>query len=335
MSANHNTPIPLHRQARCFPSAIGRCREALIATLLLLFALPALSASPVILLVKSGSEVVYQELSASIESALETLCPECANYQVKTINLDDMPVDQLNADNAGIELIVTIGVNAAQLIAKSDISTPRLYTLIPKSAAASMRLDEHAANTSVVYLDQPVRRQLNLVKLITSENQVLGVLFGPTTDSSRMLLEKAARDLAIPLQTESADVENEIGPALKNLLEHSNIILALPDPLIYNRNTIFNILLSSYHHRIPLIGFSASYVKAGAMLAIHSTPQDIGLQIAEIIRQFVTTAGGNLPDSEYPKYFSIEVNQSVAHSLDINLPDAEELKQRLQRMEEQ
>lgn len=335
MSENHKAQILRRRADRFFLTAIHCCREALISALLLLFALPALSEPPTILLIKSGTAAVYQEVSTSIRTALENHCPECASYQVKTISLEDGPNDQLNAHHSDTVLIVTIGVSAARLITESDQSIPRLYTLIPRTAADSMGLVESAPTASVLYLDQPIRRQLNLVKLITSKNQVLGVLFGPTTAGSRALLESAAGDLGIPLQTDMAEVENEIGPALKNLLDHSDIILALPDPLIYNRNTIFNILLSSYHHRVPLIGFSASYVKAGAMLAVHSTPQQIGMHISEIIQQFIKNAGEYLPDSEYPRYFSIEVNPSVADSLDINLPDADELQQHLKRMEGQ
>lgn len=326
--------VPRRRLAKKYSGTDHRFRAILLAAILCLIHLPALPDSPIIMLVQSGNAPVYQKISSTILSDLESICPECSAYQIKQLNLDDEPVDALSgADSSGLKLLVTIGVNAARLISSSEIPVPRLYTLIPKSSSDTLKLDQSANSASVIYLDQPLSRQLNLIRLIMTHNQVLGVLFGPVTAASRTLLEREAESLEIPVRAESVSTEDEVGPALRRVLDGSDILLALPDPLVYNRNTIFNIILSSYQNRIPVIGFSASYVKAGAMLAVHSTPSDIGMHIAETIRQFIITGEGGLPASAFPKYFSIEANKSVAHSLDINLPAAMDLKQRLEQME--
>jgi putative tryptophan/tyrosine transport system substrate-binding protein len=320
--------------AICFSGSNRRCRGVLFFAILSLLPLPGLSDSPVILLLQSGAAPIYQKVSSTIVSDLESICGECRTYQIKQLSLGDAEVDPLlKSDSSRLKLIVSIGVKAAQRVATSKTSAAKLYTLIPKSFADSLMPDATTKRASAIYLDQPFTRQLNLVNLIRSDQHVLGILFGPATATSRTLLESTAETLGIPILTETATKEDEVGLALNRLLNGSDFILALPDPLIYNRNTIFNILLSSYHNRIPFIGFSASYVKAGAMLAVYSTPSDIGMHIAETIRQFVINGGADLPESAFPRYFSIETNRSVAHSLDINLPASTELKQLLDRLE--
>jgi len=62
---------------------------------------------------------------------------------------------------------------------------------------------------------------------------------------------------------------------LDELLIDSDVLLAVPDSEIYNSNSIRNILLSSYRRGIPLVGFSQAYVKAGALCAIFSTPEQL------------------------------------------------------------
>ena len=47
-------------------------------------------------------------------------------------------------------------------------------------------------------------------------------------------------------------------------VENSEVLLGVPDGVIYNSNNIRNILPSSYRRGIPLIGFSQGYVRAGA-----------------------------------------------------------------------
>lgn len=307
-------------------------REILVTALLTLIPLPGLSASQIILILHHGNSSVYENISSTILSDLESICAECRTLQIKHLDIDDTPIDEiLRTYKPGLKLIVTIGVKAAQLISKSETTIPKLYTLIPKSSAVSLNLDETSNRVSVIYLDQPITRQLNLIKLIMRDNQVLGVLLGPATTASRMQLESAAKNIGVPLLLESVTKEGDVGPALRRVLDGSDMLLALPDPVIYNRNTIFNILLSSYHNQIPVVGFSASYVKAGAMLAVHSTPSDIAMHIAESIRQFVFTGGIRSP--EYPRYFSIEINRNVARSLNINLPESTELKQHLEQLE--
>lgn len=336
MNTSH-CAIPYYwRLAKHFSGIDQRCRRALLSVLLSLYPFPAFSDSPTIWLLQSGNAPVYQQVTSSILSSLNAICTECTAYQIKRLNLDDTPIDALPASgDSGLNLIVSIGVKAARLVSSSETPIPKLYTLIPYSSAASLKLNETSKNVSAIYLDQPYIRQLNLIKLFKTDKQVLGVLFGPATSALRTLLEMAANNLKIPIETESVTEEAEVGPALRRILESSDILLALPDPIVYNRDTIFNILLSSYHNQIPVIGFSASYVNAGAMLAVFSTPSDIGIHIAETIRQFVISDGNDLPDAEFPRYFSVEVNGSVARSLDINLPASGELKQRLEQMEGQ
>ena len=88
----------------------------------------------------------------------------------------------------------------------------------------------------------------------------------------------------------------EIYPALTKVLASADVILAMPDPMIFNNGTIHNILLAAYREERPLIGFSPAYVRAGALAAVYSTPQQIAHQIAETIQraldgQAVATTG--------------------------------------------
>lgn len=307
----------------------------LLLLLLILASCPVYSDSPLLLILQSGSAPVYQEVTRSILTSVESICSECRNYRISQANIEDEPLEKLlEPDGDKPILLVTIGVNAARRVAELQSATPRLYTLIPLSTAASLNMDESSASTSAIYLDQPFTRHLNLIKLIGTGKQVVGVLFGPVTQDSSAVLKLAAAELGISIRQETVTEQSQVGPALRRLLEESDLLLALPDPLVYNQNTIFNILLSSYHNQVPVVGFSASYVKAGALLAVYSTPSNIGRQIAETIRQFVTTGSNALPDAAFPRYFSIEVNRNVARSLDIDLPSAIELQKHLEQLEE-
>jgi ABC-type uncharacterized transport system substrate-binding protein len=107
--------------------------------------------------------------------------------------------------------------------------------------------------------------------------------------------------------------------------------MAIPDPLIYNRETAQPILLTSYRHQKPVFGYSQSYVRAGALAAVYSSAKQIAKQAVEITLK--AQAAGALPPPQVPKYFSVMVNPQVARSLNIPLMDEEELQKKMLRLE--
>ena len=82
---------------------------------------------------------------------------------------------------------------------------------------------------------------------------------------------------------------------------------------------------------MPVIGYSAAYVRAGALAAAYSTPRQIGQEAAQVARQL--WRGGALPTPRYPRNFSIAINRPLAESLGLNLPDEAAVQQRLQALE--
>ena len=115
------------------------------------------------------------------------------------------------------------------------------------------------------------------------------------------------------------------------MLEDADLLLAVPDPQLYNSSSIQNILLASFRANVPLMAFSPAYVRAGALLALHVTPTQIGLQAAAIARGVLQ--GKALSATPlYSQDFSVAVNEHVARSLGLTLePDA--LRVRLRRRE--
>jgi putative tryptophan/tyrosine transport system substrate-binding protein len=140
----------------------------------------------------------------------------------------------------------------------------------------------------------------------------------------RLLTEKK-----ILLHDRTVGEGQSLNDALEGVLNESDVLFVLPDVEIYNAGTIRNILLTSYRKHVPLIGISQAYVKAGALCAIYSTPEQIAAQAAEAVRLF--SESGKLPPSQYPKEFEVSVNVQVARSLDLPIKDAETLRNEVRR----
>jgi putative ABC transport system substrate-binding protein len=231
-------------------------------------------------------------------------------------------------------LLVTVGSNAFLAAVNAEIKTPILATLLPR--AAFDRIVEvagrHGSRTlSAVVLDQPVGRQLDLIHIALPDKTRIGVVLGSESQALAGELQAAAAERDLHLETSRASGTDDIFHALQRLFGNSEVLLAEPDPTVFNGATIQNILLSTYRVQMPLIGFSPAYVKAGALVALYSTPAQIGVQAGDIARAVL--AGKAMPPPQSPREFSVGTNAHVAHSLGLHIDAADVLSEKLHQLE--
>ena len=237
----------------------------------------------------------------------------------------------LASGTAQSALIVAIGSVAARLAHATPRTQPVLDILIPRLLYE--QLAPVSSARSALYIDQPFKRQLNLCRLIMPDLRQLAVLYGPTSQDSDSDLRRAAERSDISLRTQHVTAGTNPNAALDQVLGNSQLLLALPDPEVFNRYTVAGLLLTAYHHAVPIIGFSAAYVKAGALAAVYSTPEQIGLDAADMVLAARTEAGWTLPAPRYPTDYKVAVNRQVGRSLNLKLPDDDDLQRALAEQE--
>ncbi len=238
------------------------------------------------------------------------------------------------------DLIITVGMEAAQTILQEASDTPLCMILIPRTTSEALVREYEQTSTvprrqiTAVYIDQPFQRQLRLIRLTLPQSRSLGVVYGPLSRESARQLKSVADSEKWDLHAVSVSRENELFGAFTQVLDDSDVLLALPDPLVYNQHTTQNILLETYRQRKPLIGYSHAYVSAGALAAVYSTPQQIGRQVGEHLAGLGDKGGVSMPMSRYPKYFTVEVNRQVAQSLGLTIAAVTELQSKIEETQE-
>jgi len=116
------------------------------------------------------------------------------------------------------------------------------------------------------------------------------------------------------------------------LMNRSNAILTLPDPVALSPRRAKWLLYQSYQKKVPIISFSRSFVKAGALAAVFSTPRQIGRQAGEVAISILKDPE-YAPRFLYPSYFDIALNRAVARSLGLEIADKESLMKSMKNLE--
>lgn len=283
-----------------------------------------------------------QALAARVTVVLsDDSAPYQEIYQVIRAYLDDSPheVSRMYAGNLAApalneaRLVIVVGVRAAESLAALPVRPPVLAVLVPRAWYArteGARLgDGGRRGGSAIYLDQPFDRQARLIRLTFPEARRVGVLLGAEQGGLVGELDNAMRAQGLSLVHQPlATGERLIGP-LENVLAGADLLLAVPDPLVFNRNTAQSLFLTSYRYRVPVVGYSRSLTRAGALVSLHSSPAQIGRQTAEWVSGALRGPVVRLPSSAYPAYFSVSINEQVARSLGLTVPSEAELEKRL------
>lgn len=236
------------------------------------------------------------------------------------------------AGEAAPRLFVTLGADALKQMLARDVRVPVLAALIPRSSVERVRKESSNKITAVtaLYLDQPFGRQLDLLRLALPAAKRIGVLWGTESVQQQPLLVSALTARGLSLVSGSVALHGSLFGGLKTVLNDADVLLAVADPQVFNSATISSILLSTYRERTPVLAFSPAYVKAGALLSLHTTPEQVGVQAATMARTLLQA--GALPPTQYPADFSVNVNEHVARSLGLTL-NAVTLTDSLRRMD--
>ncbi len=290
-------------------------RRNICCSLILLLCVPfsALGANDVrVLLVLSESMTPYQAFAKAFKLGL------APNVHV---NVSEHP-EGLSINDSSVDLIVTVGVRATDLM--MDRAVPILAVMIPIAKYPNLQKKQTRTKPiSAIYIDQPLSRQVALLGAALPGRRRIGVLYSTESLIDLKELRNELDRQGYKLVARQVQNSETLSSDLDDVLEHSDMLLAVPDSNIYNSSYIRNILLSSYRQQIPLVGLSQAYVNAGALCAIFSTPEQLAAQASVATTLFAQT--GHLPPPQPPALYTVSINQEVARTLGITIESADAL----------
>jgi hypothetical protein len=199
-------------------------------------------------------------------------------------------------------------------------AAPWVAGLLSQSAwaglPAAVRNQAHAA-----WLDQPLPRLAELLRLALPDRSRVGVLFGPATRAWREPLHEALQQRQWQMQAaqlHESDGPAELFAALSRVLDGSEALLLLPDAQVVQPSQFQNLLIAAYRQRLPVVSFSQAHVRAGATLGLFTTPAQAAQQMLDLLRH-AQQPRARLRQ-QWAAQFELAINEPVARSLNLQLP---------------
>lgn len=223
--------------------------------------------------------------------------------------------------------IISIGPATFSRVRQANRSIPILAMLVNKSFIDGFAARNPGQISGALY-DVPLLRQALTGKAILPQSNTVAIL---ATTASVELYEPLIDELpahGMRARVFVVDNEDDLIPTLVRALGYGDFLLAAPDDAIYNPRTIKHILLTAYRRNKIVIGPSQAYVKAGSLASSYAPFTEMAALGANMIEQYFST--GELPAPSYPQIYRVEVNDQVARSMNIPLPERAFLSRTIQ-----
>lgn len=298
-------------------------RRLLLFCLFWLVLRPA-GAEDVIHLILSDNGAAYQEASDAFRAEIGS------RATIKVWVLPELGAEQVQILSRSTGLLTPVGVKAARFIAEHHIGqAPVLALMIPRAASEKLEWPSGLGRRKVssIYIDQPPSRTLGLVEAAFPAARRVGLVISPENTAVVKELGKEAAQRNLKLTVDTINSADDVAPALRRVLQDSDVLLLVPDAMAINAGNAQNVLMTTYRFRTPVIGFSQGLSKAGAVASVYSTPRQIGQQGAQFALRLQDT--GELPPPQHASEFSVGFNTHVARSLGLALPNEAEIRRKL------
>ena len=226
---------------------------------------------------------------------------------------------------------IIIGIGSAGMN-NANKNYPEINKLFISTDPEKFSIDtETNKRDAVLYMTQSYCRQLQFISLINDKWRVVSILNSAEKPIDKHKLQQCGNKYGIYIYTVTTSTHENITSDIKNAMNHSDLLLALPDKSIYNSRTVKNILLTSYRYRKPVIAFSQNFVGAGALASIHSNVEQIAQSASHLIEQYYKSNHKFKHSINHPQLFDISINRQVFRALDLHLPDTDKLEQTLKQ----
>ena len=223
--------------------------------------------------------------------------------------------------SGGARLLVAIGIEAGRIVLARRVEAPVVATMILRDDLGVIAEKSVTHPSASVCVDVELGDILSQVQPAIPAAKRFGTIGNPARESFTEAA-KRARARGFQLQVAHAAGPEGLLPALLSLRGKADLIVCMPDSSLYNSATLTPLLRSSLENRLPLIGYSASFVRAGAAAGVFPNYYEIGVQTGDLARRILNgEASGSV---ESPKILNVAVNRRVMRLLGMNYQEPPE-----------
>lgn len=227
--------------------------------------------------------------------------------------------------DAAPDMILALGTRAAREIAGQEKDIPIVYAMVlamPDDSQEKPSLQSQK-NVTGATLNIPLETQLDDIQKVFPDVRHIGIISNPSktkriVESARFMAESRGLSLHVAWATNEQDVPT----ALRQLRDSIEVLWMIPDATVLTPRSSRYIIFELIKSGIPVIGLSAAYVKAGAVMALDCDYEDIGRQSGELASRILGgQSPAGLPETA-PRLYTRALNLKIREHLRVQMDES-------------
>ncbi len=269
-----------------------------------------------ITIIKSRNIDVYNTVINSFKSFFDS---KGINVQYEEYSIEKKQFDEIfdiyrNINLKQPDLVLTLGTSATRAVQKSVENIPVLFTMVcdPESSGIS--------RPGVIMGISP-EIKLQKIKTIFPDFKRVGLIYTQESVSEYKQILQACNKLGLQLIKKKINTIKEFPRALDDISWRIDYFLMIPCPDVYNDSSVRYMLLESLRTKVPVVGLSSHYSKAGALISFEPDYKNIGVRTAEIALRLFSNEDPSNINFVKPKKIHFSLNLTVADRLGLKIPE--------------
>lgn len=259
----------------------------------------------------------------ALDGFIQQLATRRSDVRFLFLDKANLEKDMTGADFESVDLIFTLGTTATMLAKDSIHDVPIVFAnvLDPLGNGIIRSMASSGGNLTGVALDIPIETQFETMLSALPDMHTIGVLYDPRENNAIVATaSRVAQDMGLILRACPVSSEKEIPGAIQDLQSEIDALWGIADRTVFSPNSRDFIILFTLRNKMPFMGFSAQFVKAGALLALYADSADIGRQSGDLAAQILNGTNPTELHIMLPRRVNLAVNLRVAERMGVTLP---------------
>jgi putative ABC transport system substrate-binding protein len=301
-------------------------QAVLVCVVLLTELLPAFSDAPLTIVVVLSRDITpYRQALKGFEQVMKE--------SGRGYKLHELVSEGSTADAAGLvgkvraqrpDLILTIGSLATTTISDGIRDIPIVFSLVlPSSGNGALQgLSGARGNMTGASMEIPLKTQFAKMREVLPEATHIGVLYNPAVTGPLIdIAAETAKEMGLDLVAISVESEKDVLSSIDSLGDKVDVLWSVADSTVFSPKGLEHILLTTLRSRIPFVGLSPAFVKAGALLALSVDYQDVGRQSGEQSLRILSGEDPSHVPIAVPRNISLSVNMNTAMQIQVQIQE--------------
>ncbi len=221
------------------------------------------------------------------------------------------------------DLVLALGTLAAQIAREEIAGIPVVFAnvLNPQASGLVESFEAPRDNLTGVALDIHPGETLEILIRLQPGTRNIGLIYhSPDFEPIIEEIRNAAEDYGIRVRARKVEDISRLPGIFRGLSDEIDAFWMLADDYIITPQTTQYLLLQTLRRRLPCVGISPPYVRAGALFCLYWDSGDIGKQAGEMAIDILTGPPEVPIPPLRPRRQFLYLNQNVASQLNIQIP---------------